>query len=149
MPLTWWRHQMETSSALLALCEGNSPLIGQWRGALMFSLICAWTNGWVNNREAGDLRHHRAHYDVTVMRYLTWNPMKRSKGETVQRFMPDMTNVNFIPNYTEAFHNGQHFADDIFSAFLMKIWVCLSHFIYMFSCRVPSSLCRHWFRVMV
>ena len=38
----------------------------QWRGALMFSLIWAWLNGWVNNREAGDLRRHRAHYDVTV-----------------------------------------------------------------------------------
>ena len=36
---------------------------GQWRGALMFSLICDWTNAW----DAGDLRHHRAHYDVTVM----------------------------------------------------------------------------------
>ena len=34
----------------------------------MFSLICAWINGWVNNREAGDLRRHRAHYDVIVMR---------------------------------------------------------------------------------
>ena len=32
----------------------NSPHKGQWRGALMFSLICAWTNGWANNREAGD-----------------------------------------------------------------------------------------------
>ena len=45
----------------------NSPHKGQWRGALMFSLICAWINVWVNNREAGDLRRHRAHYDVTVM----------------------------------------------------------------------------------
>ena len=45
----------------------NSPHKGQWRGALMFSLICAWINGWVNNREAGDLRRHRAHHDVTVM----------------------------------------------------------------------------------
>ena len=45
----------------------NSPHEGQWRGALMFSLIYAWINGWVNNREAGDLRRHRAHYDVTVM----------------------------------------------------------------------------------
>ena len=45
----------------------NSPHQGQWRGALMFSLICAWTNGWVNNRYAGDLRRHCAHYDVTVM----------------------------------------------------------------------------------
>ena len=33
----------------------NSPHKGQWRGALMFSLICAWTNGWINHRDAGDL----------------------------------------------------------------------------------------------
>ena len=45
----------------------NSPHKGQWRGALMFSLICAWRNGWVNNRDAGDLRRHRAHYDVIVL----------------------------------------------------------------------------------
>ena len=45
----------------------NFPYNGQWRGALMFSLICAWINGWVNNREAGDLRHHLAHYDFSVM----------------------------------------------------------------------------------
>ena len=31
------------------------------------NLICDWTNDWVNNREAGDLRRHLAHYDVTVM----------------------------------------------------------------------------------
>ena len=45
----------------------NSPRKGQWRGALMFSLICTWMKGWVNNREAGDLRCHCAYYDVTVM----------------------------------------------------------------------------------
>ena len=45
----------------------NSPHKGQWRGALIFSLICVWINGWVNNREAGDLRRYRAHYDVSVM----------------------------------------------------------------------------------
>ena len=45
----------------------NSPHKGQWHGALIFSLICAWINGWVNKREAGDLRRHRAHYDVIVM----------------------------------------------------------------------------------
>ena len=33
----------------------------------MFSLTCAWMNYWVNNREAGDLRRHHAHFDVTVM----------------------------------------------------------------------------------
>ena len=45
----------------------NSPHKGQWRGAMMFSLICAWINGWVTNGEAGDLRRHRAHYDVTLI----------------------------------------------------------------------------------
>ena len=49
---------METFTALLAR---------YWRGSLRFSLICAWINGWVNNRKAGDLRRRRAHYDVTVM----------------------------------------------------------------------------------
>ena len=45
----------------------NSAHKGQWRGALIFSSICAWINGWVNNREAVDLRRHRVHYDVTVV----------------------------------------------------------------------------------
>ena len=45
----------------------NSPHKGQRRGALVFSLIYAWMNGWINNRETGDLRRHRAYYDVTVM----------------------------------------------------------------------------------
>ena len=45
----------------------NSPHKGQWREPLMFSLICTRINGWVNNGEAGDLRRHRAHYDVTIM----------------------------------------------------------------------------------
>ena len=53
----------------------NSPHKGQWRGALMFTLICTRIYGWVNNREAGDLRRYRAHYDVIVMsqnRSLHW-----------------------------------------------------------------------------
>ena len=56
-PFVWGIHQSPV----------NSQHKGQWQGALMFSLICTWTNSWVNNREAGHLRCHRAHYDVTVM----------------------------------------------------------------------------------
>ena len=47
----------------------NSSHKAQWRGDLMFSLICVWINGWVNNREAGDLRRYRAHDDVFVMEW--------------------------------------------------------------------------------
>ena len=55
----------------------NFPHKGHWRGALMFSLIYAWINDWVNNREAGDLRRQCGHYDVIVMiqritLFMTW-----------------------------------------------------------------------------
>ena len=72
-PDPWWCHQMETISALLAICAGNSPVPvnslhkGQCRRALMFSLICAWINDSVNNREADDLKCNPAHYNVNVM----------------------------------------------------------------------------------
>ena len=72
LPSSLRRHQMETFSALLALLRGNHRSPGKspqrsvtWRFDV--SLICVWINGWVNNGEAGDLRHHQAHYDVTVM----------------------------------------------------------------------------------
>ena len=57
----------------------NAPHKGQWRGALIFSLICAWINGCVNSREAGDLRRHRTHYDVTVMFYCGIMSCNRSR----------------------------------------------------------------------
>ena len=69
----WWRHKMETFPRYRPFVRGihqwlaDSPHKGQWRRALVFPLICASTNGWVNNRDAGDLRRHRARCDVTVM----------------------------------------------------------------------------------
>ena len=49
------------------------PLCGEftvhrWLGALMFTLIFAWKNDSVTDRNAGDLRPHRAHYDVIVLK---------------------------------------------------------------------------------
>ena len=61
----------------------NFPHKGQWRGALIFALICVWINGWVNNREAGDLRRYRAHYDVIVMR--KFNPWCQTSQEKNSR----------------------------------------------------------------
>ena len=60
----WWRHRMKHFPRYWPFVRSpvNSPHKGQWRGALMFPLMpCARINGWVNNREAGDLRRHRAH----------------------------------------------------------------------------------------
>ena len=70
----WWRHQMETFSASLALCEGNPPVTGGFPSqrpvtrSLVFSLICAWTNGWANAWDAGDLRPHRARFDCNELK---------------------------------------------------------------------------------
>ena len=60
----------------------NCPHKGQWRGALMFSLIYAWINDWVNNREAGDLRRQHGHYDVIVM----WISTRMMSCSTWRRF---------------------------------------------------------------
>ena len=71
--IPWWRHQMETLSALLALSEGNPPLTGGFPSqrpvtrSFDVSLCCAWTN----NCDAGVLRRHRAHHDVTVFFKIT------------------------------------------------------------------------------
>ena len=64
----------------------NSPHKGQRRGALMFSSICVWINGWVNNREAGDLSCHRAHYDVIVMdaRFVVIDDTKLVSGRLLE-----------------------------------------------------------------
>ena len=63
----WWRHRCWSFVPGIHWSPVNSPHKSQWRGALLFSLICAWINGWANNCKAGDLRCSCAHYDVTVM----------------------------------------------------------------------------------
>ena len=90
---TWWRHPMETFSELLAICTGNSPVPvnslhkGQWRGALIFSLICVWINGWVNNREAGDWRRYRAHYNVMEIAGHQWFPSQKASDAELWCFL--------------------------------------------------------------
>ena len=79
---TWWRHEMETFSASLALCEGNTHITGgfapQRPGTWSFFVFfCA------NNRDAGDLSRHRAHYDVTVIR-------------TIQKRHADFLHLNYM-----------------------------------------------------
>ena len=61
---SWWRHQIETFSALLAISQ--KPVT---RSFDVFFNLRLNERYWENNREAGDLRRHRAHYDVTVMLY--------------------------------------------------------------------------------
>ena len=63
---------METVSALLAFCAGNSPVTDEFPAQRPVTrnfdfFICAWINGWVNNREADDLRRKCAQYNVIIM----------------------------------------------------------------------------------
>ena len=78
---SWWRHKLETFSALLAICAGNSPVTGEFPKQRpvkrSFDVLCAWIIGWVSNGGAGDLRRHRAHYDVTVMSQLIIGTLNR------------------------------------------------------------------------
>ena len=99
---SWWRHQIEFFSALLALCEGNhlwpvnSPHKGQWHWALTSSLIGAWTKGRINIRNASDSRRHYAHYDVTVM-------IKQNDGFTKL----DASNAERVSKSLQWRHNGR------------------------------------------
>ena len=70
---SWWRHQMDAFSALLAICARNSPVNGEFPTqrpvtpsfGVFFDLRLV--NGWVNNGGASDLIRHRTLYDVIVM----------------------------------------------------------------------------------
>ena len=119
--VSWWRHQMEPFFMLLALCVGNPPVIGgfpsqsQWCEALMFSLICAWINGWANNLNASDLRHHHLHYDITVM--FTWlrtgHPQNHgvSHGPILIVWLSmgcTLLGVTVLPNYPDTNHIYLH-----------------------------------------
>ena len=103
--ITWWRHQMETFSALLVFVRGihrspvNSSHEGQWRRALMFSLISVWINNWVNNRKVGDLRRYHTHYDVIVMS--VW-------GQYYSEKLPRYVTLGILKLFEETLTQIQH-----------------------------------------
>ena len=120
---SWRRHEIETFSTLLAFCEGihrspvDSPLKDQWCEALMFSLINAWTNDRANNRDADDLRRHRAHYDVTV---------KLGVEQATEHYLKQWWLSSLTPHTVTWPHwatagNDYHFSDVIMSAVASQI----------------------------
>ena len=103
---SWWRHQIGTLSALLDLYWGKSRWVPLTKASdavfFMFSLICAWTNARTNNRDTGNMRRHRIHYDVTVMSNPHHWPFVRGiqqcsmaslhKGQLIMRIMASFRN---------------------------------------------------------
>ena len=120
--------------------SSNLTVLGNWQTATlttnyMFSLICVWIIGWVNNREAGDLRRHPTHYDVIVMRFffffkfcllkieihLQWpdDDIQNGRGDIMKSLGTcsiDDSSVNTL----RPTQNGRHFLDDIFKCIFLN-----------------------------
>ena len=85
----WWRiHRSPV----------DYPHKGQWRGTLMFSLICPWTNGSANNRDAGDFRiswwRHQMEAFAALLDLFEGNPPVTG-GLPLQRPMTQSLDVFF------------------------------------------------------
>ena len=138
-----WKHFPRNWSFVRGIHRSpvNSPHKCQWREALMFSLICAWINGWVNNREAGDLRCGGAHYDVIVMR--TWPDDCRLQSAWILRFSLQECNVWLSAMYTRTHtHRHVYIYVYIWLALEVSIWH-LHESISIISC-VPLTLSYSW-----
>ena len=102
----------------------NFPHKGQWRGALMFSLIYAWINDWANNREAGDLRRQQGHYDVIVM--FLWNLFPAVQLSINQHLVMHIciTQPQWI-NTLRPKENSRHFVDGILKCIFLNenVWI--------------------------
>ena len=163
---SWWRHQKGTFSASLALCAGihrssvNSPHKGQWRGTLMFSLICLWIKGWVNNHEAGELRRHGAYYDVIVV--LIRKALQalcevdsphiwpRQTAEQTEDLPVIWNTMMFTGRHRNILERRQYLTR-IIKVLLKFVWFCLvvTHYVSLSSCNNQSRfaincLWLHW-----
>ena len=114
----------------------NAPHKGQWRGALMFSLICVWINDWANNREAGDLRRYRGHYDDNVM----------SPGIGV------IKTIQFCNSFqlTTVFTRGLFWPSGIVACVCLHLYVCVCLSITSLSVWQQVCLCKTpWLRSLL
>ena len=82
LPVTWWRHQMETFSALLAICAGNSPVPGEFptqrpvtRSFDIFFDLCLnkrlskqWWGWWFETLSSSLWRHRNVYFPQTSLK---------------------------------------------------------------------------------
>ena len=104
---------------------------GQWGGALIFSLNCAWTDAWANDRNAGDLGRHRAHCDVIVMYHnedasirAPWlHSQLRRLWKTVPHWNVSATPYwfNFIASSGETYSRDLHANDDYWTQCVWRV----------------------------
>ena len=111
----------------------NFPHKGQWRGALMFSLMYAWINDCVNNREAGDLRLQHGHYDVIVMQQMTNHYLKQWWPSSLTHLLRDKMAAISQAIFSDAFS-------------WMKRFVFCLKFPWWLFLRVQLKRTKQWFR---
>ena len=117
----------------------NSPLKGQWRGASIFSLICAWINGWVNNRDTDDLRRQCAPYDVTVM-----DEMDTAEESTTKLWVYFMQCTLSLTYFSLVELNSDIADDNIENiSSCLNMWYIFGNFRWIFCCGVLSIV--HWY----
>ena len=113
--------------------------------AQIVSLICDWANDWVNKRGAGDLRRHRACYDVTVMRLacrisIIITIISRCPEHMLARALSQFNSLR--PR-----QNGRHFQTTFSNAFSwMKMYQFRLRFHWSLLPRVELTIFQHWFR---
>ena len=124
----------------------NSPQQSQWRGALMFSLISTGTNGWVNNRDVGDLRRHWTHCNITVMfLQLIWRSSTR-------RWNPQVPMSKWVAGPWFKAHWGRDEIDAISQMTSSNAfsWMKMNEFRLGFHwslfLRFELTIFHHWFR---
>ena len=123
-----------------------SPHKGQCRRVLMFSLICTWTNGWVNNQDAGNLRPRRAYYNVTVMehpfvsaRWLRGGDILKLNSSSFTRWATDMqlTSCSVI-----LFQKGPQLHCKCQSSIIFNVW-SIARFATFFLCSCIFNVQLH------
>ena len=126
----------------------NSPLKGQWRGALMFSVICAWINVWVNIGEAGDLSRHRAHYDVIVMNILQDkhdNGKKNGGARTSCYGIQQLNDLVFVFSVNSMYDAPQGMSTTANTQLALRLAIKYNYFhIYKVNLRIISAFDSQW-----
>ena len=90
---------------------------------LWCSLWSAWINGSVNNGEAGDLRCHSAHYDVTVMQCRTTHISLPDRPRLLYigaLSFPRLTNTIYLPYMTTSLNRNMF----LFGNTHLKLLLC-------------------------
>ena len=132
MRISWWRHQVETFSALLAL------LCGEFTGHRWIPFTKA-----MNNRDAGDLGRYRAYYDVTVIWNVDANDISTLSGPKLQwnTYVFILMKVSSIAGYTGSCQNDNFQFSSIWWHF------CYSAFYggAQITKALGSTSIRHWF----